>query len=145
MCSGQRNWDGTASFLSFLMGVVSSEISNLANGSENKKTVRGIPQVEGSFTHSTTNLDHYFETERSLILQELQNDTVCYDIAKLIIDHYINRPRKIPEVLNIGIKDIYNAKKRLRARITKLKEMGIFHNFNCNMTEERHSENRSEM
>lgn len=128
---GQRLWvQERVDLLTFLKGIISSDINNLVEKSENKLEIRATLAEEetNAFTVDISGLEsdpvspfygspyiHYEQKEtRDRILSKLQEDKIAYAVVRLVIDEGIDRPKQIAERLNIDIKDVFNAKKRLR-------------------------------
>jgi DNA-directed RNA polymerase specialized sigma24 family protein len=133
---GERVWNRNEPLLRFLMSVISSDINNLAQSRENTKTVR-IQHHGGQDAHPTE-IDLAFlsdpppsqrggdqlinsqvDQERAQILTALSNDRLVHQIASLIIDDGISKPRKLAKILGTDVNKIHNAKKRLRRRLQR--------------------------
>src|ERR1700674_2122166 len=117
--SGERMWNKSIPLIYFLMGIVRSDISNMARSFENRRTTRYSNIKSLPLQEDIENfLENDFIYERDNILKLLEDDYLLYHIAKLIIDDDVNKPKDMSKILNVDIKEIYNARKRLRRRLT---------------------------
>jgi hypothetical protein len=137
--SGIRVWNKKKPILDFLMNTIQSIISNKVTSLENRLTTRieqegnkhgitlrskgkdisKIPDEHLSEEAYVQFIRGEFYTEREYIRQSLEHDNVVCNIAMLIIDDDIEKPSVIAEILGIDIREVYNAKKRLKTWLTK--------------------------
>jgi hypothetical protein len=132
---GQRRWiPAKASLYQHLAGAIRSEVSNLANSSENKMTVRGPISNEGDdniekFGCTVVSMDAYFGTittnnpeDQALYDNEKQvlfdyiakQDENLYKLAVAMLDKDLSGSMELSNELQISVREVKNRKKRLR-------------------------------
>jgi hypothetical protein len=136
---GVRQWDpDRISLLRCLVGVVSSDINNLARSAENRNSKRAYSRDEdessitggidisqipadyspGDVENSLIYSEYAKETEE--ILAEFTDDQLAYDVVQLILSDDVYRPGALAEILGIEVGDIYNVKKRIKNKLARL-------------------------
>ncbi|WP_282085157.1 hypothetical protein [Aquimarina algiphila] len=133
--AGIRNWDGNkVDFQHFVFGVLQSEISahferrkrrneKKDNEDIDESYIIDIPKIVeevGEEDNSIQSIDN--KVTKNTFLELLKNDGAT-DIEILIFECWcddIYKPKEISELLDIDIKTIYNALKRLQKRRKKI-------------------------
>lgn len=128
--SGERKWyPENCKLDKFLMGVVSSEITNYAKKKINNEHIQ-FEIIEEKYNNIEINDNHenifYQENlvdrkqQRKILSDFLEDqDVILKKIADLILDFGISHPKELSEELKISIEDAKNAKKRLRRALKK--------------------------
>jgi len=129
-------------FIDFLMSIVDSLISHLADSFERKKMVP-IPlatneqgdceEIEFEGKEATPAIIYVHkdiaEKVKTILAEEFKDDSVINDKFLECLGAGYKKPAEISELLGIDIKEIYNAQKRLQRVIDKkLQSLKMEHN-----------------
>lgn len=132
-----RIWDGERDLFDYLTSVIDSELSNLQRSATNRRLVRAgtlgsddpaddfLSQVRDQQAQSGEDEMLAAEKEEEAnafvgdFIDSLQGDDFLEGIVGCLIDGM--KPREIAEELNVPIKDVYNAKKRIANRLEKFR------------------------
>jgi hypothetical protein len=131
--SGERKWNENIDLYTFLCGAIASNLSHLANGSENKTTILtrveseddnynkyniDSPECLNDAPHITYELIQKYSIVNRF-LDNLKDDSLVYGVACYILYYSIDKPSDLAESLKTTVSDINNAKKRLRRRLSE--------------------------
>lgn len=134
LLDGIRNWNKAAypTLEGFLRSTIDSDISHLVQSDDNSKHRRILRRGEDGKEHeayevklpgfdSVTIVIHmeWREAFRKAVADELKGDSFLKELFDCF-DAEITEPSEIAEMLGATVKDVNNAKKRLRRKLEKL-------------------------
>jgi DNA-directed RNA polymerase specialized sigma24 family protein len=131
---GTRKWHPEEQdLLSFMKGIISSEVSSRATAIENANDRRATTLPAEADVHtvdvssrqdeslsSAPSVVEYAQW-RNLLLAKLE-DPLERAIVTLVIDEDLDQPQEIADRLQVSVDEVYNAKKRLRRKRPQLEQ-----------------------
>lgn len=117
--SGERRWDNKISLFAFLCGAISSMLNHAAESVENRITRRVDPRIEEYklVAPATELADEESLPER--FVDSLRDDPLVYKMVAHILSSNTDKPSQLARVLKISVRDVYNANKRLKRKLSE--------------------------